>query len=138
MPQSGDLPSAVHEAFAALTSPHPMRRGSLSERFMKCNRPGCPCAERADARHGPYFSLTRAVDGRTRSRLLSAAQAEIVREQVAAGQRFRTQIDAYWAACERWADAELEQPAAADAEAGKKKSSARPLRRKSRPRSRRS
>ena len=39
----------------------PMRRGSLSERYVKFSKPRCPCATDTNARHGPYFSLTRAV-----------------------------------------------------------------------------
>jgi hypothetical protein len=92
-----------------------MRRGSLSERYVKCSKPGCLCAERSQARHGPYYSLTRTVAGRTQSRFLSAEQALIARRQVAAGRQFRRQVDAYWEACERWADAQL---AALDVEAG--------------------
>ena len=66
-----------------------MRRGSLSERYVKCSKPGCACAERPAARHGPYYSLTRTVGGRTQSRFVPAEQADLVREQIAAGQQFR-------------------------------------------------
>ncbi len=57
--------------------------------------------------------------GRTQSRWLGAEQAHLARRQVEAGQRFRAQVEAYWAACEAWADAQLEAPAAAPA-AGQK------------------
>ena len=87
-----------------------MRRGSLAERDVNCSKPGCPCAEQPEARPGPSYSLKRAVAGRTQSRFLSAEQAAIVRRQVATGRQFRQQVDAYWAACERWADAQLEAP----------------------------
>ena len=60
-----------------------------------------------------------------------------VRQQLEAGQQFRAQVEAYWAACERWADAELAPPAAAPA-AGQKGGSARPSRRRRAARSRRS
>jgi hypothetical protein len=59
-----------------------MRRGSLSERTVKCGKPGCRCGEDPDARHGPYFSLTRAVKGKTRSRFLISEQAALVRQQI--------------------------------------------------------
>jgi hypothetical protein len=87
-----------------------MRRGSLSERYVKCGKFGCPCAAQPEARHGPYYSLTRAVAGRTQSRFLAAEEAALVRRQVAAGRQFRQQVEAYWAACERWADAQLDAP----------------------------
>jgi hypothetical protein len=115
-----------------------MRRGSVTERRVKCNKPGCPCADDADARHGPYFSVSRVVKGKTQSRWLDADQAKVVRRQVESGQQFRRQVDAYWDACERWADAELEGPDAASKEAAKKGGSKRPSRPKSSRRSTRS
>mgnify|MGYP001579785208 CR=1 FL=1 len=138
MPDHPDVPAAVRQHLDALAQARPMRRGSLSERFMKCNKPSCACASDPKARHGPYFSLTRGVDGSTRSRMVSAQQAEVVREQVEAGQQFRTYVEAYWQACERWADAEIETPEAASQEAAKKGGSKKPSTRKSSPRSKRS
>jgi len=133
-----EIPVAVRKALEALARSQPMRRGSLSERYMKCNKAGCRCSERPEARHGPYFSLTRGVAGSTRSRLVSAKQAEIAGRQVAAGQQFRQDVEAYWRACEEWADMELEAPVAASQEAAQRGGSKRPSTRKSRPRSRRS
>ena len=139
MANTPEVPVAVREALAALAELRPMRRGSLSERYMKCNKPGCPCAERSQARHGPYFSLTRGVGGSTLSRLVSRGQATLARAQVEAGQQFRKHVEAYWGACERWADAQLDGPeAASEAEAAKKGGSKKPSTRKLRPRSKRS
>jgi len=132
-----EVPGRVRELATQFGAPTPMRRGSLAERYVKCSKPGCRCAEDPAARHGPYYSLTRGVGGQTRSRWLTAEQADVARGQVAAGQRFRTQVDAYWAACEAWADAQLDAPAAAPA-AGEKGGSPRPSRRRQPARSRRS
>lgn len=97
-----------------------MRRGSLSERTIKCSKPGCACADDPQARHGPYFSLTRAVAGKTRSRFLTPEQAAIAREQIETGHQFRTKLESYWEQCEAWADRELEDSAtASDQEAEK-------------------
>jgi len=101
------LPSAVRAAAAELRHPQPMRRGSLGERFMKCGKAACACHRNPDARHGPYYSVSRVVHGQTQSRWLTAEQATVVRAQVAAGQQFRRQVGAYWDACEHWADTEL-------------------------------
>jgi hypothetical protein len=90
-----------------MMEPRPMRRGSLSVRYTKCSKPGCRCASGADARHGPYYSLTRAVGGKTISRWLSEAEAQIVRRQLAEGDKFRHEVDGFWEACEALADAEL-------------------------------
>jgi len=67
MPQGENMPTAppptvppeVHELAAELADVQPMRRGSLSERAIRCGKPGCACAEDPKSRHGPYFSLTR-------------------------------------------------------------------------------
>jgi hypothetical protein len=67
-----------------------------------------------------------------------AAQTARVRQQIAAGQQFRRHVDAFWDACERWADAQLEAPEAASHEAAKKGGSPRPSRPKSSRRSKRS
>jgi len=138
MPDPTDVPNPVRDLLDALAVPRPMRRGSLSERYMRCNKPGCPCAERPEARHGPYFSLTRVVGHRTRSRLVSAEQAATVRAQVEAGRQFRKHVEAYWQACEQWANAQLDAPAAASQEAAKKGGSRRPSTPRSSPRSKRS
>ena len=103
-----------------LAEPRPMRRGSVSQRYVKCHKPGCPCGERLDARHGPYYSVSRVVKGRTQSRWLDAGQAELVRQQIEAGHQFRKKVDAYWNACEQWADAQLREPGTASSEEGKK------------------
>ena len=138
MANTPEVPVAVRKALVALAEPRPMRRGSLSERYMKCNKPGCPCAERSQARHGPYFSLTRGVGGSTRSRLVPSEQATLARAQVEAGQQFRRQVQAYWEACEQWANAQLEAPEAAAQGAAQKRGSKEPSTRKSSPRSKRS
>ena len=96
-----------------------MRHGSLSERTIKCSKPGCACAKDPKARHGPYHSLTHAVGGKTRSRFLTAEQADLVRRQIHAGREFRGRVDALWEACETWADGQLEDLAASFEEAKK-------------------
>ena len=115
------VPAEVLNFAQQLSNPKPMRRGSVTERYVKCNKEGCLCGEREDNRHGPYYSVSRVVKGRTTSRWLDARQADTVRRQVEDGQQFRKNIEAYWQACERWADAELETPEAAARGAAEKK-----------------
>jgi len=138
MAEAPVVPARVRALAAQLSAPTPMRRGSLSERYVKCSKPGCACAERPAARHGPYYSLTRTVGGRTQSRFVPAAQADLVRRQIATGQQFRRHLDAYWEGCEHWADAQLEGPAGAAPAAAEKGGSTKPSPRTSPPRSRRS
>jgi len=96
-----------------------MRRGSLSERTIKCGKPGCACAQNPKARHGPYHSLTHAVGGKTRSRFLTDEQADLAQRQIDAGRKFRTHVDALWEACEQWADSQLVDPSASSEQAKK-------------------
>ena len=115
------VPADVLNLAQQLSDPKPMRRGSVTERYVKCNKVGCPCGDSEEDRHGPYYSVSRVVKGRTKSRWLDTRQADTVRRQVQDGQQFRKNIEAYWQACERWADAELETPEAASGGAAEKK-----------------
>src|SRR2546430_1892438 len=119
------MPDSTTTVPFSLAEPVPLRRGSVSERFVKCGKSACPCAQDARARHGPYFSLTHAVKGQTQSRFLSAHQATVARHQIERGQRFRSEADAYWKRCERAADQELSKVEAAPQEAAKKGGSKR-------------
>ncbi len=138
MPSTERIPGAVGELAARLADPKPMRRGSVSERYMKCGQRACRCQENLHARHGPYYSLTRAEGGTTRSRYLTSEQAGLARRQAETGQQFRKHIEAYWRACEQWADAQLDAPEAASPEAAKKGGSKRRSWPRSSPRSTRS
>jgi len=120
MAHTPDAPEMVYKLAVNLSQPRPMRRGSLSVRYLKCNKPGCACANDAQSRHGPYTSVVRTVGGRSQSRAVPAAQAELLRQQVEAGQQFRKHIEAYWEACEQWADAQLQAPQATSKEVAKK------------------
>jgi hypothetical protein len=121
MAASPEVPPRVRQLVTELAQPQPMRRGSLSERTIKCGKAGCACADDPKARHGPYFSLTQAVGGKTQSRFLTAQRAAMAQQQIAAGRQFREHVNTYWEACEEWADAEMELvPSASTGEAQKK------------------
>jgi hypothetical protein len=125
------VPTRVRLLAAELAEPKPMRRGSLSERTIKCGKAGCACAQDPEARHGPYYSLTRAVGGKTHSRFLNPEQAVLAQQQIEAGRSFRDQADAYWKACEQWADSELMVVSTASSTEAKKKGSKLPSKTKS-------
>jgi hypothetical protein len=63
--------------------------GSLVERRMRCGKPNCRCASDPAQLHGPYYSWTRKVAGKTETRLLSAAQVERYRDWFANARRIR-------------------------------------------------
>ncbi len=127
MAVSPEVPSRVRQLADELAHAQPMRRGSLSERTIRCGKAGCACADNPKARHGPYHSLTQAVGGKTRSRFLTEEQAAVARQQIATGRKFCGHVDAHWEACEQWADTQLEPTPAAPSEEAEKKGSKRSL-----------
>jgi hypothetical protein len=66
-----------------------LRPGSLVERYRRCGKAGCHCAARDAEGHGPSWSLTRKVEGRTVTRVIPAAAVAQTRQQMAEYQRFR-------------------------------------------------
>jgi len=66
-----------------------MRQGSLVERYIPCGKSSCQCHERNPAGHGPYFSLTRAVEGKTKTRIIPTDSVPLAREQLAECRKFR-------------------------------------------------
>jgi hypothetical protein len=137
MAEEAIVPKEVERLAVQLARPRAMRRASVSERWMKCTKSTCACADDAEARHGPYYSVTWAEAGQTRSRLVTAEQVAVVRQQIAADREFRRDIEVYRRASQQWADAQLAeiQDKAASGEAAKKGGSKRRLARRSRRRS---
>ena len=133
MAEDSTVPKEVERLAAQLARPRAMRRASVSERWMKCTKSGCACGDDDAARHGPYYSVTWAQAGQTRSRLVSAEQLGVVREQIAADREFRREIEAYRKVSQQWADTQLAESEnqAASAEAAKKGGSKRRWRRRS-------
>ncbi|PZS13643.1 MAG: hypothetical protein DLM57_16150 [Pseudonocardiales bacterium] len=50
--------------------------GTLTERHTRCSSPGCRCRSDPPALHGPYYSWTRKINGKTVTRTLSPEQAQ--------------------------------------------------------------
>ena len=81
----------------------------------------CPCVT-SSATSRAACALTIPMPGTVRTRvsyersedepspLVPAAQADVLRRQLEAGQHFRKDVEAYWEACDQWADAEIELP----------------------------
>ena len=67
--------------------------GSLLQRRTVCGTPSCPCHADAAQRHGPYWQYTRKVNGRTVTRRLSAADAEVYEQQIAASKQLRSVLE---------------------------------------------
>jgi hypothetical protein len=114
------VPARIAQLVAAFSQPEPIRRGSLYERRMKCGQATCACQDDPQAAHGPYFTLTQKVEGKTRSRYIPPEQVPLVRQQIESGRLFRERGEAYWEACEGWADEQLEAVLASSRETEKK------------------
>ena len=116
-----------------------MRSGSLVGRFRKCGKPTCRCAQEGAAGHGPCWSLTKAVGGKTVTKIIPAGPAvEETRRQIAEYKRFQVLTREWVGISEQLCDARLATPQAASKEAAKKGGSKRGSKSRSSPRSKRS
>jgi hypothetical protein len=115
-----------------------LRPGSLVGRYRRCGKPGCHCAQAGAVGHGPSWSLTRAVRGKTVTQVIPAGPA-VARSQaqLAEYRRFRQLIQAFLDVSTRLCDAQLQADTAAPAD-GEKRGSPRPSRPRSSRKSRRS
>ena len=112
-----------------------MRPGSLVERYRRCGKPNCHCAGEAASRHGPSWSLTRVVNGKTVTRIIPESAVELTRQQLAEYRAFRDLSREFVEVNEQLCDARLGAERAARGEAEKGGSKKR-SRRRSSPKSR--
>lgn len=67
-----------------------MRAGSITTTGGRCGNPRCHCREKDDPGHGPFYRLTRKVDGKTVTETFSAPAAlRKAQNEVAEYHRFR-------------------------------------------------
>jgi hypothetical protein len=106
-----------------------MRPGSLVARFRKCGKASCRCAKKGAQGHGPSYSLTHPVAGKTVTRIIPAGPAvEQTRHQLEEYHRFRELIQQLVAVSEQICDWQLRHPQP-ETEPVKKNSTRRPPRR---------
>lgn len=85
-----------------------MRPGSLVPRFRKCGKPSCHCAKKGEKGHGPSYSLTHAVAGKTVTRVIPAGNAvDRTRVQLHEYRRFRQLVQKLTAISEQICDLQL-------------------------------
>jgi len=114
------------------------RPGSLVERYRRCGKANCHCAKPGARGHGPSWSLTRAVKGKTVTRVIAASAVERTQRQLEEHRRFRELMRELVETNERLCAAIVADPqAASQEEAAKKGGSAKPSPRKSSRKSRR-
>lgn len=57
--------------------------GSVVSRYTSCGKAGCRCQADPPQRHGPYYQWSRAAGGKTVSRRLNQAEAELYQSWIA-------------------------------------------------------
>jgi len=96
--------SRLQHAFSQMDD---LRPGSLVERFRKCGKPSCHCAKPDSPGHGPSYSLTREVDGKTVTKIIPALAVEQTQRQIAEYRRFRDLARDFVEVSEKVCDAQL-------------------------------
>ena len=67
-----------------------MRAGSITMTGGRCGNPRCHCHEKDDPGHGPFYRLTRKVNGKTVTETISIPAAlRKAQDEIAAYHRFR-------------------------------------------------
>ncbi len=126
-----------HEIRAELASIEDLRPGSLVGRYRKCGKPNCHCATEQGGGHGPSWSLTRQVSGKTVTRIIPSRAVAQTQEQIAEYRRLRRLTGELVEVSEGICEAKLAGSATAE-EVVKKRASRRSSTPKSSPRSPRS
>jgi hypothetical protein len=97
-PSLAELEAERDRLYAQLSAVGDFRRGSVSENYRKCGKPGCWCAQPGQRGHGPRLLWTRSAGRRkTVGRQLAAGEVAKVRAEIARHAEFR-------AICERIAE----------------------------------
>lgn len=122
------------EIRAELSSIGDLRPGSLMGRYRKCGKPNCHCATEEGGGHGPSWSLTRHVGGKTVTRIIPRIAVAQTKEQIAEYKRLRRLTQELVEVSEGICEAKLAAGGALE-EGIKKRASKKASTRKSSPRS---
>ncbi|HYZ54057.1 MAG TPA: DUF6788 family protein [Streptosporangiaceae bacterium] len=93
-PSLPELEAERDRLYAQLAAVGDFRRGSVSENWRKCGKPGCACAAPDHPGHGPRFLWTRSAGRRkTVGRQLATAEVKKVRREVARHAEFQATVE---------------------------------------------
>ena len=80
-------PSKIRKALATSGPFHP---GKLSQQYTVCNQPNCACKRKDNPKkHGPYYQLSYAVKGRSRTRFVKQHDIGTVQQYINEYQRVK-------------------------------------------------
>ena len=103
-----------------------LRPGFLTARFRKCGKSNCHCAQKGSPGHGPSYSLTHRLDGKTITQVIPQGPAvERTKAQLAEYRRFRHLVRELIRVSEQICSAQLREGETVSTTKAKKK----PLRR---------
>lgn len=107
---------------ARLAQVDDLRPGFLTARFRKCGKPNCHCAQKDSLGHGPSYSLTHRVGGKTVTQVIPQGPAvERAKAQIAEYRRFRNLVRELITVSEEICSAQLRDPGTVPATVTKKK-----------------
>jgi hypothetical protein len=94
-----------------------LRPGSLVERYRRCGKASCRCMREGERGHGPAWSLTRSLSGRTVTRLVPSGQAvDMTRAHLAEYRRLRRLLHEFLELSERLCEVRLRRTVEPDPE----------------------
>jgi hypothetical protein len=115
-----DLMAKREQILATITQFSEFRPGSLVMRYRKCGKPYCHCAKPGERGHGPSYSLTRSVKGKTVTKIIPKEAVTVTRQQIQEYHRFQKIIGELVDTNEKICDLQLDEKKQASREAKKK------------------
>ena len=106
-PELSDLRRRRRRIQDELSTLGDLRPGSLLARYRKCGKPNCRCAAERDPGHGPSWSLTWTVEGKTQTRVIPVSAVE-TQAQLAEYRRARSLTRELFEVSARLCDVQLE------------------------------
>ena len=95
---------------ASLARIEDLRPGFLTARFRKCGKANCHCAQKGSPGHGPSYSLTHRLGGKTITQVIPQGPAvERTKAQLAEYRRFRHLVRELIAVSEQICSTELRE-----------------------------
>jgi hypothetical protein len=106
-----DYEKRYRELAAQLATIGLIHSGSVTRRYTRCTTPGCKCHAEPPQPHGPYYQWTTKTNGKTVTRRLNEAEAELYQEWIANDRRLRRLIQQMRHVAAKAAELRLKQAA---------------------------
>ena len=113
LPELSDLRQRRRKIQDQLADLGDLRPGTLIPRYRKCGKPTCHCAAEGDPGHGPSWSLTWTVEGKTQTRVIPVGAVEEAQAQIAEYRRARALTRELFEVSTQMCDVQLEAVKAA-------------------------